>query len=78
MLENALLLSGGRAKNYDSDETLLWINWKRDGVSWEKHSVSYNHNANAKSGTTLFPSSVNGTSKAVTSCYTTLVKVDEN
>jgi hypothetical protein len=40
-LSGAVLLSGGRARNRNTSDVIVWLNRAGDGVDWVKYSVTY-------------------------------------
>jgi hypothetical protein len=85
-LSGAVLLSGGRARNRNTSDVIVWLNRAGDGVDWVKYSVTYQHNrgvASSGSGLPTFPSDVNKSTANVwgscgwTSSYTSLLPLQE-
>jgi hypothetical protein len=80
-LSGAVLLSGGRARNRNTSDVIVWLNSEGDGQDWVKYSVSYQHNkgvVSSGSGLPAFPSDVNKTIAVCGSCgwtssYTSLL-----
>jgi len=76
-----LLLSGGRWRNHNTTDILLW--WSSDGSgdagSWaDPVSLSYWHNLLAPNATWRFTPHVNSTSEPrETTSYTSLVRIDD-
>ena len=42
--DSSLVLSGGRHRNANTSDVLLWFNKDGLGLVWEPHSISYHHN----------------------------------
>ena len=74
--DGPLVLSGGRFCNNDTTDILLWVNAVRGAPagSWERHSISYEHNAHWRGDARYrFDRAINSTAAFATDAYTSLV-----
>jgi len=83
LASGGLLLSGGRARNRNTSDIIVWANPAGDGRDWTKHSVTDAHNRGVQasgSGLPRYPENVNSTVQVCggcgwTSTYTSLLPI---
>ncbi len=75
-----MLMSGGRHRNENTSDVILWSSHDGSGEKWTAHSLSAAHNAREKDHALRFDAKVNSTefSPRETNSYTSLVLLTDN
>lgn len=79
-LGSVMLMSGGRMRNKNTSDVLMWSSTDGQGETWTEHSLSAAHNAGETDPTLRYDANVNSTTfgPRETNSYTSLVQLTEN
>ena len=84
---SSLVLTGGRHRNANTSDVLLWYNADGRGTAWQAYSLSYHHNKGVASGgrrpnVRVFDERVNKSTDFVlpreTNAYTSVFQIDDS
>ena len=77
-LGSTMLLSGGRMRNRNTSDVLMWSSTDGEGETWTAHSISAAHNAGMMDPALRYDAKVNSTnySPRETNSYTSLVALN--